>query len=73
MYLIIRVNQDGDSYIPFNSLHKATERFEALRADDHTDSSIFLVSCSDGDEFGFDQNNAIYGGAEVLDVEHFNI
>ena len=73
MYLIIRVNQNGDSYITFHSISKARERFAALVEDDHSDDAIFLVKAFDGEEFGIDQNNYIYGGAEFIDHEIFNL
>ena len=72
MYLIIRFNQSGDTYIPFNSMAKASERFTALIEDDHSDDAIFLVKGTDGEEFGLDQNYFLFGGAEFIYRVIFN-
>lgn len=72
MYLIIRFNQSGDTYIPFNSMAKARERFASLVDGDHTDDAIFLIRGNDGEEFGVDHNYFVFGGAEFIDHEIFN-
>jgi hypothetical protein len=74
MYLIIRFNHDGDTYIPYNSAAKAKERFDSITEESHfhTDSAIFLVKGTDGEEFGVDQNHFLFGGAEFIESKIFN-
>lgn len=61
MYIVFRLNPDGDSYSIQNDLNAAKAKFEEWKGQEVGDNGIVLAEITDTDDFGFGARGDMYG------------
>ena len=69
MYIIIKCDQDGDSYEIHFDLSAADKSFNTLKQNKIHHQNCYLAEIIDTNDFGFDQRGDLYGAKLIDKIE----
>jgi hypothetical protein len=67
IYLLLTVDQDGDTYWFSFDMDEAIIRYKFAVENSASWHSIFLAECEPGVEMGFDRDGDFYGGNVLME------